>query len=221
MKNSIITISLVIAIVVSMMFVGGCGSRAQVNAKNKKMHSLLANESKLNEKKYELTKEMLKYEQYKLYRIKALKDFSDVKAGDLGGYVEYPSNLSQQGDCWIYDTSKVYKGGFIGENAKVMEKSSVYNGSLICGNAIIKNASNIYGSNLGVSGNKVVSGSNIKGYGWLPMSISDRKNCYYDCGDQKIKEQAKFFADLGNNVLMVPFIVVGFPIKVISGILEE
>ena len=29
-----------------------------------------------------------------LYRIKALKDFADVKAGDLGGYIEDYRNLS-------------------------------------------------------------------------------------------------------------------------------
>jgi hypothetical protein len=37
------------------------------------------------------------------YRLKALKNFLDVKRGDLGGYVEGYYNLSQSGDCWIYD----------------------------------------------------------------------------------------------------------------------
>lgn len=37
-----------------------------------------------------------------LYHIRALKDFSDVKKGDLGGYVEGYHNLTQEGDAWIY-----------------------------------------------------------------------------------------------------------------------
>ena len=39
----------------------------------------------------------------RLYRIRALRDFGGVKEGDLGGYVQSESNLSHDGDCWIYD----------------------------------------------------------------------------------------------------------------------
>ena len=38
-----------------------------------------------------------------LYRPKALKDFKDVKKGDLGGYVVNYYNLRQEGDSWIYN----------------------------------------------------------------------------------------------------------------------
>jgi hypothetical protein len=53
--------------------------------------------------KYKLTDEKLSWYGRKLYRIQALKDFGYVKAGDFGGWVESESNLSQEGDCWIYD----------------------------------------------------------------------------------------------------------------------
>ena len=43
-----------------------------------------------------------------LYRILALKDFSDVKKGDLGGWVEYGNNLSQFDNSWIYDDAEVH-----------------------------------------------------------------------------------------------------------------
>lgn len=43
-----------------------------------------------------------------LYRIQALKKFAIVKAGDKGGFIEKESNLSQDGNCWIYDNAKVY-----------------------------------------------------------------------------------------------------------------
>ncbi|MBB4077294.1 hypothetical protein GGR08_001625, partial [Bartonella fuyuanensis] len=30
----------------------------------------------------------------------ALKDFDDIKAGDLGGFIEKEVNLSHDGNCW-------------------------------------------------------------------------------------------------------------------------
>ncbi|BAM63107.1 hypothetical protein [Edwardsiella phage IW-1] len=36
-----------------------------------------------------------------LYRVKALKDFGDVKAGDIGGYIEGEHNLDHAGTCWV------------------------------------------------------------------------------------------------------------------------
>lgn len=39
--------------------------------------------------KYELLKNnFIEYKGRKLYRIRALKSFSDIKCGDIGGYVE-------------------------------------------------------------------------------------------------------------------------------------
>lgn len=61
------------------------------------------------EKKFELTEEfIINNSGVKLYRIKALKDFSDVKKGDLGGYVLVERNLSQFGNAWVYGDAKVY-----------------------------------------------------------------------------------------------------------------
>lgn len=41
-----------------------------------------------------------------LYRIQALKDFGTpfgtVRKGDLGGYIAKESNLSHEGQCWVY-----------------------------------------------------------------------------------------------------------------------
>ena len=40
------------------------------------------------ELKYKLTSESKEYNRRILYRIEALKDFSDVKKGDKGGWIE-------------------------------------------------------------------------------------------------------------------------------------
>ena len=61
------------------------------------------------DKKYDLLRDdTLKVFGIKLYRIRALKSFGDVKKGDLGGYIESESNLSHEGNCWVYDDVKVF-----------------------------------------------------------------------------------------------------------------
>ena len=60
------------------------------------------------EKKYKLTDESIAFCGKKLYRIEALKDFADVKKGDLGGFIETDHNLSHNGNCWVYDDAVVY-----------------------------------------------------------------------------------------------------------------
>lgn len=57
--------------------------------------------------KYELTDETIDVSGTTLHRIKALKDFGNVKKGELGGYVESEYNLSQIGNCWVYGNARV------------------------------------------------------------------------------------------------------------------
>lgn len=85
--------------------------------------------------KYELTNEIIEYKGHTLYRIKALKDFADVKAGDIGGYVESPCNLSQKGNCWIYDDAMVYDFAHIYDAARVSDNAKVFGNAAVCDNA--------------------------------------------------------------------------------------
>lgn len=48
-------------------------------------------------KKYELTDKTMEINNRTLFRIRALRDFGNVKAGDLGGFVETEDNLSHEG----------------------------------------------------------------------------------------------------------------------------
>ena len=92
------------------------------------------------EKKYELIESNIKG----LYRVKALKDFGDVKKGDVGGYVENPNNLSHTGDCWIYNNAKVYDNAEILGNAKVYDNVYIYNNAKIYDNARIYDNAEIF-----------------------------------------------------------------------------
>lgn len=62
----------------------------------------------MNNKKYEFTGESKELNGVTLHRIRAIKDFRNVKAGDLGGWIEKESNLSHYGDAWVYGNAEVY-----------------------------------------------------------------------------------------------------------------
>ena len=53
-------------------------------------------------KKYELIDEYIIYNDEKLYRIKALKNFLTIKIGDLGGFIKSEKNLSHNDNCWVF-----------------------------------------------------------------------------------------------------------------------
>ena len=55
----------------------------------------------------------------KLYRIQALKDFNGVKSGDIGGYIESESNLSQSDNAWVSDNAQVCGNAWVCGNAQV------------------------------------------------------------------------------------------------------
>ena len=71
-------------------------------------------------KKFELTSEFItNIFGTKLFRIKALIEFGNVKAGELGGFVEKEENLSQDGNAWVYDNARVYGDACVCGDARV------------------------------------------------------------------------------------------------------
>ena len=59
-------------------------------------------------KKFELTNEFVtNMFGTKLFRIRALVEFGDVEAGELGGYVEKESNLGHDDNAWVYGNARV------------------------------------------------------------------------------------------------------------------
>ena len=72
-----------------------------------------------------LNNNILQKDATKLYRIQALKSFSDVKDGDIGGFVQGENNLSQFGNCWIYDYAEVSDYASVEDDAIVKGCSRV------------------------------------------------------------------------------------------------
>ena len=81
-----------------------------------------------------------------VYRIKALKDFGDVKKGDIGGYVQSKENLSQLGNCWIYNDAIVSENAKIEDNAKIYDNALISDNATIHNNSIIRNYAIVMGS---------------------------------------------------------------------------
>ncbi|WP_375668655.1 hypothetical protein [Bartonella sp. AP36NXGY] len=106
------------------------------------------------QKKFALTNETRVFGNHTLYRIKALKDFSDVRAGALGGFIEKEDNLSHEGNCWVYDEALVFKNGHVYENARVFGNAvtcghiyghaRVYDNARVYENARIANNVHVY-----------------------------------------------------------------------------
>ena len=104
-----------------------------------------------------------------LYRIKALKDFNDVKKGDIGGYVEGEKNLSQLGDCWIYDdavvmgnakvcdNARIRGNAIVRDNARVLVNARVFGNAIIQDNAVVRGDARIF-DNVIVRDNVIIGG---------------------------------------------------------------
>ena len=92
-------------------------------------------------KKFELTAEYVtNIFGKKLFRIKALVEFGNVKEGDLGGFVEKESNIDDDGNAWVSGNAQVFG------NAKISGNAQVYGNAKVFGNAWISGNAQVYGN---------------------------------------------------------------------------
>ena len=91
--------------------------------------------------KYEITD--IAHEQYPfLHRIRALRDVGEnVKAGDLGGFVESESNLSFEArdEAWIFDDAIACGNSYVDKDSSLSENA------VVCGNAYVSQGSTLSG----------------------------------------------------------------------------
>ena len=147
-------------------------------------------------KKYELTGETEEIGGKILHRIRALIDIPehDVKAGDLGGWIEAERNLSQKGAAWVADEARVTGlslvtgNALVMGNARVMGKARVTGLSLVAGNALVMGNANIINT-ARVTGAALVTGNAcVRGAAWVTgnahimnsadyITINTIKNC--------------------------------------------
>ena len=136
-------------------------------------------------KKFELTTEFItNMFGTKLFRIKALVEFGNIKAGELGGYVEKEENISQDGDAWVSDNAEVFGDATVSGDARISGNATVCNNAWVYGNAEVTGNARISG-NLCVAGNARISGNAdyalVQGFG-----TQFRCTTFYRGKDKKI-----------------------------------
>lgn len=101
--------------------------------------------------KYEILKdEFTELDGRKLYKIRALKDFRNVKKGTVGGYIESEQNLSQEGDAWVYGNARVSGDARVYGDAWVSGDARVYGNAQVYGDAwVLNRRSVVWFSNVG------------------------------------------------------------------------
>ena len=98
-------------------------------------------------KKFELTAEYVtNIFGKKLFRIKALVEFGNVKEGDLGGFVEKESNIDDDGNAWVSGNAQVFGNAKISGNAQVYGNAKVFGNAWVYGNAWISGNAQVYGN---------------------------------------------------------------------------
>lgn len=153
-------------------------------------------------KKYELTNEIKNLPGgVVLYRIRALKDFAGVKAGDLGGFIQKESNLAQDGYAWVdgdacvYGDAKVCSNAWVYGNAKVYGNAWVQGDAVVSGDAWVCGAAKVDGT-ARVDGDAWVCGDadycTVEGFG-----RKSRTTTFFRCKDGKVRVKCGcFYGDL-------------------------
>ena len=137
-------------------------------------------------RKYEITTITKQHYGHTLFRIRALRSFNDVKEGSIGGWIEKESNLSHDGNCWIYDDAKAFNSAKVYGNAKLYNEASIYDSAHVCDNVRVFNKVRIH-INARVYGNAVLRDNAI---------ISDSANVYdntWICGSACVYGNAKVY----------------------------
>lgn len=130
------------------------------------------------DKKYRFTGETKNINGIIYKRIRAIRDFGNIKSGELGGWIEKEENLSHFGKCWVFtharvcgeaiveDDAMLCGESLVCENAKVSGNSCIYDDVCISGHARIggqaKICQNVWVKEYStVCGNAIVCGDTI------------------------------------------------------------
>lgn len=120
----------------------------------------------MSDKKYEILKDQaITMNGSTIYRIKALKNFGDVKAGDIGGYVASEENLSHEGSCWVYDIAMVYHKAKVKDNTIVRGCAHVFNHARVMENAIVEGHARVSDDSTVFGNAQVKDNANVFGRG--------------------------------------------------------
>ena len=98
----------------------------------------------MEQKKYEFTGETMDFFGTMLHRIRALRAFSDINIGDIGGWVEKEKNLSHKGDARVYGEAQVSGEARVYGEAQVSGEARVYGNAQVYGEAQVGGDARIF-----------------------------------------------------------------------------
>lgn len=116
----------------------------------------------MSDKKFEFTGETKLVDGHVLGQIKLLRDLRGIKAGHIGGWIEYESNLSHVGDCWVSDSACIFGDARVTQDAKIRETSRIFGKANVRGHANVVN-SRISGY-VTIQDEAYVAGSTVSGH---------------------------------------------------------
>ena len=143
------------------------------------------------EKKYILTDDVIDFNSHTLHRIKAVRDFDCVKAGDLGGFIESEKNLDHDGAAWVTGDARIFGDAVVSSAAWVTGDAVVSGDARVSGVAVVSGDAFVTDS-ARVSGAAVVSGAAdfavISGFGRV-----FRTTTFFRCKDNLVRCQCGCF----------------------------
>ena len=161
-------------------------------------------------KKYELTNETKEFGTRTLYRIRALRDIPErgVAAGDLGGWVESESNLSQVGDSWVSDDAYVSGNAWVYGNAHVYGDAIVSGRACITGNARLPSRDSIFtASYVGTENGTLTVTSGVSGLvvtrGCFTGSVDEFLEKSRTVHDDKTHNEYRMLIDVAKSRILV------------------
>ena len=123
-----------------------------------------------------------------LYRIIAIRNFGDIKKGEIGGFVESERNLSHNGNCWIHDDAKVY------EKAKVYGDAQIYDHSMVYGKAKVYGHAKLFKSSLVTENAKIYGSSCLTGFTAIRHKVRIYGNA--KIADAMISDKTKVYGNV-------------------------
>ena len=139
-------------------------------------------------KKYIFTGETKVVNEITLHRIVAVRNFSNVYKGDLGGWIESEENLSHDYNAWVYDDAQVYGNAKICGNAKISGNAKVYENTKVYGNAQVYGNATVYGNAWVYGYAKVCSGAHV----YDDAEVYENADVY---GNADVYETAKVYGN--------------------------
>ena len=95
--------------------------------------------------KYKFTGETKTLGNTTLKQIVCVTAFSNVAAGDVGGWIESEKNLSQDGNSWVFGDARVYGYAWVFGDARVYGYARVYGNAEVYGDAEVYGNAEVYG----------------------------------------------------------------------------